>query len=236
MTELKRPGGALGSRPLHFFWIVDCSGSMIDDRIATVNHAITTTLPPMKEEAKDNPNAQVMIRTLKFENSASWITPAPVRLEDFEWTNLKAETQALTSMGKAFELLADQLSIPPMTERALPPVLVLLSDGQPTDDYKPALEKLLNLPWGRKSVRIAIAIGKGADIGVLQEFTGNNERVLQANNPETLVKMIKWASTLVTQVAAPPSREVGGTPAGDNVVLNTGSIPQPSGTPAADVW
>ena len=28
MEELRRPGGELASRPLHFFWMVDCSGSM----------------------------------------------------------------------------------------------------------------------------------------------------------------------------------------------------------------
>ena len=31
MGEMKRPGGELASRPLHFFWIVDCSGSMYGD-------------------------------------------------------------------------------------------------------------------------------------------------------------------------------------------------------------
>lgn len=37
---LKRPGGELASRPLHFFWVVDCSGSMYGEKIGTVNHAI----------------------------------------------------------------------------------------------------------------------------------------------------------------------------------------------------
>ena len=37
---LKRPGGELASRPLHFFWIVDCSGSMYGEKIGTINHAI----------------------------------------------------------------------------------------------------------------------------------------------------------------------------------------------------
>lgn len=77
-----------------------------------------------------------------------------------------------------------------MTDRALPPVIVLLSDGQPTDDYKKSLDKLLHLPWGKKAVRIAISIGQDADDDVLQQFTGNRELVLQANNPQALVKMI----------------------------------------------
>lgn len=33
MGAMKRPGGELASRPLHFFWIVDCSGSMYGERL-----------------------------------------------------------------------------------------------------------------------------------------------------------------------------------------------------------
>lgn len=62
---LKRPGGELASRPLHFFWVVDCSGSMYGEKIGTVNHAIQSTIPEMVDAAKDNPNAQLLVRTLK---------------------------------------------------------------------------------------------------------------------------------------------------------------------------
>ena len=89
-------------------------------------------------------------------------------------------------MGQALKLVADQLKIPPMTDRALPPVLVLITDGQPTDDFKSGLQALMNEPWGKKAVRIGIAIGSDADEKVLQDFIGNPEiRPLQANNSET---------------------------------------------------
>ena len=44
MAALKRPGGELASRPLHFIWVVDCSGSMCGEKIGTVNHAIQSTM------------------------------------------------------------------------------------------------------------------------------------------------------------------------------------------------
>lgn len=135
---LKRPGGELASRPLHFFWVVDCSGSMYGEKIGTVNHAIQSTIPEMVDAAKDNPNAQLLVRTLKFSTGATWVTPDPVNIEDFAWDDLDAG--GVTDLGKAFEMLAAQLTIPPMTDRALPPVIVLLSDGQPTDDYKKSLD------------------------------------------------------------------------------------------------
>ena len=87
---LKRPGGELASRPLHFFWVVDCSGSMYGEKIGTVNHAIQSTIPEMVDAAKDNPNAQLLVRTLKFSTGATWVTPNPVNIEDFAWDDLDA--------------------------------------------------------------------------------------------------------------------------------------------------
>lgn len=154
--------------------------------------------------ADNNPNAQLLIRALQFSSGASWITSSPVPVEDYGWEDMDAN--GLTELGKAFDLLAAQLSIPPMPERALPPVIVLLSDGQPTDDYKKSIEKLKKLPWFRKAVKIAISIGQDADDEVLIEFTGNKELVLQANNATALAKMIKWASTTASMVSAPSSK------------------------------
>jgi uncharacterized protein YegL len=95
-----------------------------------------------------------------------------------------------------------------MTDRALPPVLVLISDGQPTDDYQSGLEALMGQPWGKKAVRIAISIGADADPEVLQKFIGNSEiKPLQANNPEALVRYIKWVSTAVLKAASSPASQ-----------------------------
>ncbi len=237
--KLKRPGGELSSRPLHFFWVVDCSGSMYGEKIGAVNHAIQSTIPDMVDAANDNPNAQLLVRTLKFATGASWVTPTPVPIEDFAWDDLDAN--GITDLGKAFDLLAAQLTIPPMTDRALPPVIVLLSDGQPTDDYKKSLDKLLHLPWGKKAVRIAISIGQDADDDVLQEFTGNRELVLQANNPQALVKMIKWASTAASLVSAPASRvvdqdKVDSSGSNAPLVLDMNTIPDTNDIDADDVW
>lgn len=242
-TILRRPGGELATRPLHFIWIVDCSGSMFGEKIGTVNHAIQSTIPEMADAARNNPNARLLVRTLKFATGACWVTQSPIPIEDFAWDDLDAN--GVTDMGKAFDLLAAQLTIPPMTDRALPPVLVLLSDGRPTDDYKASLDRLLRLPWGKKAVRIAISIGQDADDDVLAQFTGNRELVLQANNPQALVQMIKWASTAASQVSSPASKpmlmgaaDLRKTPSATNapLILDMNNIPDPSSVGADDVW
>ena len=210
MQELQRPGGELATRPIHFFWVVDCSGSMYGEKIGIVNNTIQECIPEMRNSADNNPNAQLLIRALQFSSGASWITTSPVPVETYSWEDMEAN--GLTELGKAFDLLAAQLSIPPMPARALPPVIVLLSDGQPTDDYKKSLDKLKGMPWFRKAVKIAISIGQDADDDVLIEFAGNKELVLQANNATALAKMIKWASTTASMVSAPSSKPMNSTP------------------------
>lgn len=210
MQELQRPGGELATRPIHFFWVVDCSGSMYGEKIGIVNNTIQECIPEMRNSADNNPNAQLLIRALQFSSGASWITTSPVPVENYSWEDMEAN--GLTELGKAFDLLAAQLSIPPMPARALPPVIVLLSDGQPTDDYKKSLDKLKGMPWFRKAVKIAISIGQDADDDVLIEFTGNKELVLQANNATALAKMIKWASTTASMVSAPSSKPMNSIP------------------------
>ncbi|HQE94072.1 MAG TPA: VWA domain-containing protein [Anaerolineae bacterium] len=203
----KRPGGQLATRPLHFIWIADASGSMKDDgKIQALNMAIREAIPHMQKVAAENPNAQVLVRAIKFSSGAQWHISQPTPVEDFKWVDLKAD--GVTDMGKALSMVADQLKIPPMTDRALPPVLVLISDGQPTDSFEKGLQKLMDEPWGKKAVRIAIAIGQDADHSVLQKFIGHSEiKPLQANNPEALVNYIKWVSTAVLKSASSPASQ-----------------------------
>jgi len=66
----------------------------------------------------------------------------------------------------------------------------------------------MDQPWGKKAVRIAIAIGADADHDVLQKFIGHVEiKPLQANNPESLVNYIKWVSTAVLKSASSPASQ-----------------------------
>jgi uncharacterized protein YegL len=237
----RRPGGELATRPLHFIFIADCSGSMgSDGKIQALNTAIHEAVPHMQKVADDNPNAQVLVRAVSFGSGAQWHISQPTPVADFKWTDLSASGE--TDMGKALLAVADQLRIPPMTDRALPPVLVLISDGQPTDDFESGLRALLDEPWGRKAVRIAIAIGRDADTEVLERFIGNPEvKPLSANSPEALVKYIRWASTAVLKSASSPAAQSGAeTPAGDPASTPPAPVPVPAAPdPAAavdDVW
>jgi uncharacterized protein YegL len=231
----KRPGGELATRPLHFFWICDCSGSMQSDgKIQSLNNAIKEAVPHMQKAVDENPNAQVLVRVLRFSDGAQWHLAEPTPVADFRWTDLKAG--GMTDMGRALTLIGEQLRIPPMSDRALPPVLVLISDGQPTDDFETGLKNMMEVPWARRAVRIGIAIGADADHDTLRKFIGNPEiPLLQANNAETLVNYIRWASTAVLKAASSPaSQSRGATPAAGNVPIP--APPAAGGVTVEDVW
>jgi len=215
---MKMPGGEnkFAGRPLHFIWILDCSGSMkANGKIQALNTAIREAIPALQQAARDNPEAQVLVRALRFSRGAQWHIAVPTPAEDLRWEDVTAE--AHTDMGKALAMVAEEMKVPPMKPRSLPPVLVLVSDGQPTDDFSVGLKKLMDQPWGRAAVRLAIAIGQDADLDVLQRFIGMSpeERApLQADNAEMLVENIRWASTMGVAaskpglLAPPPSKPV----------------------------
>ena len=199
LPEMKMPGGdKFAGRPLHFIWILDCSGSMkANGKIQALNTAIREAIPALQQAARENPEAQVLVRALRFSRGAQWHIAVPTPVDELRWEDLTAD--AHTDMGKALAMVADEMKVPPMKPRSLPPVLVLISDGQPTDDFSVGLKKLMDQPWGRAAVRLAIAIGQDADLDVLQRFIGMSpeERApLQADNAEMLVENIRWASTI----------------------------------------
>jgi len=207
VTEVRMPGGPIASRPLHFVWIADCSGSMsTDGKIQTLNIAVREALPAMVAAADENPEVQVLTHVLAFSTGAHWLTPQPIPVESFSWVDLSAE--GVTDLGKALSLVADEFSVSKMPTRAVPPVVVLLSDGQPTDDWKKGLARFMSEPWGQKAVRIAIAIGRDADKDVLREFIGHGEiPVLEACNPDALTHYIRWVSTAVVSTVSSPASQ-----------------------------
>jgi uncharacterized protein YegL len=165
------PNVRLSNRPLHFFYLCDCSGSMAaQGKMQSLNQAIRQSLPGMARVARDNPEARVLVRAVAFSDQARWHIAEPTPVDGLQWRDL--EPRGVTAMGAALQLVAEQLHTPPMEERALPPVLVLISDGQPTDDFEAGLAWLMREPWAQKAVRLAIALGHDADLEVLQQFIG----------------------------------------------------------------
>lgn len=188
-------------QPLHLILLLDCSGSMAaDGKIQALNVAVREALPHLEDVSEANPHAHVLVRAIAFSTDAVWHLAQPTPASDVRWEDVEAG--GFTDLGSALELVIPELSAQRMEPNALPPALVLVSDGMPTDDYAPSLERLLRTDWGAQSVRVAIAIGRDADRGQLSEFMGTTAAPLAASNPEQLVDALRWATRRATVLAS----------------------------------
>jgi uncharacterized protein YegL len=191
-------------RQLHVILALDCSGSMRGDRIASLNYALRTALPELRSVATENPEVDVRVRVLRFASEASWHTPDAVPVGALVWTDLVADGE--THMGDALRLMAATLTKDAMPGRQLPPVVVIVSDGYPTDDFDAGFKAFFAADHAEAAVRIAIAIGSDADTDILQQFIRHpTMKPLRASNAAALVEHIKWATTAPVKAASSPT-------------------------------
>lgn len=184
------------------FYLVDTSGSMAGSKISALNTAVRETLPLIEEISKTNSDSKIKIAVLEFSSGCEWMYPAPKDIESFEWRDLQAS--GLTSLGAAYDNLSNKLSCSHgfMEEPtgSYAPVIILLSDGAPTDHPEHALEKLKSNNWYKAATKIAIAIGDDCVKSTLINFTGNEEGVLTVHNIDELKKLIQMVSVTASRV------------------------------------
>ena len=184
------------------FYLVDTSGSMCGSSIGTVNAAMEECIPMLKEVAQANDDSEIKVAIMQFSSGCSWITPAtgPVGLDDIIWNDLQAG--GLTEFGTALIELDKKLSRNEFLKSqtgAYAPVILLLSDGGPTDNWEVGLNKIKQNNWFKHAIKIAIDIESGSDRRVLAEFTGNPEAILDAKDTATLKKMIHKVSVRASE-------------------------------------
>jgi uncharacterized protein YegL len=181
---------------------------MRGEKIQSLNYAIANALPEMRRAAAGNPYVRVLVRTLRFATHADWMNAEPVPLASFQWRDIDANGE--TAMGEALLRVADALAELRSGGRFVPPVLILVTDGLPTDTlFDEGLRRLMHEPLGREAIRLAVAIGGDADLQRLQEFIGNPDiRPLRANNSDALARMISFASKSGISLSSTPGSNI----------------------------
>jgi uncharacterized protein YegL len=193
---------AVPQRTLRFVYILDCSGSMrADGKIQALNIAIGDSIALLRAATEDLPSVRVELQVVRYADGAEWHIETPTPLADVRWRPVQA-ADGFSDLGAALRLVTASLrSIDPAAP-LLPPVLVLLADGQATDDFRPALQALTAEALGAQALRLAVAIGKDADLGLLQEFIGTDSRYtpVRAGEPEAIVDAVEWVVSAASRL------------------------------------
>ena len=200
-------------RTMVLFFLVDTSGSMTGDKIGAVNSAIEEVLPELKDISESNADAQIKIAALKFATEAEWCYNAPIEAENFRWNYLNAS--GVTAFGTACEKLNEKLSSKAFMSDAtgsFAPAILLMTDGEPTDNWRDGLNKLRQNSWFKHAIKVGIAIGNDANKSIIAEFTGTPEAVLEVHQREALKKMIQFVSVRASQIASKGSGVDAGNP------------------------
>jgi len=188
------------------YYFIDTSAAMTGVTIATVNSTMRKLLPELKNIDSRNFDVELKIAVLKFDDSAEWVTYKPVAVGDFQWSNL--ETGGCSNLGEACKLLENKLSKNEFQEEPtdyVVPVIFLMSDGQPTDNFNDGLNVLKRNKWFKYAIKTAIAIGNDAREDVLAQFTGNAKAVVAAHNPEQLEHWIRFVSVTAMKMCSKSS-------------------------------
>lgn len=197
-------------RTMVLFFVVDTSGSMSGEKIGTVNSAIEEIVPELKDISETNADAQIKVATLAFSTGTQWVNEKPIAAENFRWNYLDAG--GVTDLGEACIQLNEKLSRNEFMSDvtgSFAPAIFLMSDGEPTDNYKHGLDKLKQNNWFKKAIKVAVAIGDDANQNILAEFTGNSEAVITVHHPEALKKWIKFVSVTASQIGSKSSNATG---------------------------
>ena len=192
---------AIARKTMTLFFLVDTSGSMYGEKIGSLNEAVRETIPDLNDLSVSNPDAAIKIAALQFDSDVKWLYPQPIEAEKFQWNDLQAD--GLTALGGALDELNSKLSKSQFMQEAAgsyAPVIILLSDGGPTDDFDAALERIKKNNWFKHAIKVAIAIGNDADKNVLAQFAGTSEAVFEVHNKAALRASIMFVSVTSSQV------------------------------------
>jgi uncharacterized protein YegL len=195
---------AVPRKTMVLFFVIDTSGSMAGFKIGSVNQAIDEVIPEIKDISATNADAQIKIAVLQFDSGCRWITSSgPIEAEQFHWNQISA--QGVTDFGSACKELGSKLSTKEYMKEAsgsFAPAIILLSDGEPTDNWQPALDQLKQNSWFKSAIKVALAVGDDANYAVLEQFTGTNEAVIPIHNRGELKRTIKFVSVRASMVAS----------------------------------
>lgn len=182
------------ARRLPVYLVLDTSGSMTGEPIEAIKNGLSTLLTALRSDPQALETACLSVIT--FDSDARQVVPL-TDLASFQEPTLTA--QGTTSMGEALSLVSSCIErevqkAGPENKGDWKPLVFLMTDGQPTDDWQRGLSNFRNVKTG---MVVACAAGSGADATILKQIT-DNVVMLDTADKATIAAYFKWVSSSIT--------------------------------------
>lgn len=181
-------------RRLPVYLLLDTSTSMSGEPIEAVKTGVQLLVSTLRQDPYALETAFLSIIT--FDSSAKQIVPL-TELPSFQFPGLQAS--GTTALGEALGLLAERIDAEVARTTAdakgdWKPLVFIMTDGMPTDDWRKGLERLEQT---RTGIVVACAAGQGVDTSVLKQIT---EAVVSLDTADTntIKAFFKWVSASVS--------------------------------------
>jgi uncharacterized protein YegL len=187
-------------RKKRLFVLMDLSPSMEvpPTKINAANDAMRSSLAKLKQKSLGQERSDVELSVIGFSDRAWPIKSGPV--QSLEWEHVPVTGSgtrigaALQEVAKEFVAMQNQRDV-----RYGQSVVILVTDGQPRDDWQAELREMLASEVGAKCLRLGIGVGDDADLNMLHEFMGLDplRLPLLAKNAEEIVRHIEFGTTVL---------------------------------------
>lgn len=178
--------------------LLDTSGSMYGDKINSLNDAVGKMIGTFtKEESQAN---EFLVSIITFGGTAS-LAYSPTPASELAYTSLYADGG--TPLGAAIDLAKTLIEDREQTpSRAYRPLIVLVSDGVPTDSWETRLDHFIQDGRSGKCDRMALGIGReaygGAGRVTLERFiAGTGHPVFEARDAGEIHNFFKFVTMSV---------------------------------------
>ncbi|WP_281747026.1 vWA domain-containing protein [Helicobacter suis] len=192
-------------RFIPIFLLLDTSSSMSTNmnggqtRIGCLNDCVQTMIDLLKEEAKRENVSKLAVITFGA-GGVKLQTPLS-KIESIQFSPLG--TGGNTPLGMALELTRDYIqNKDTFPGKFYTPYVVMVSDGEPNDDWQGPLHDFIHNKENRssKSVRYSVFIGnEGEEPQAVHDFSGSPNQVYYVNDVQSLINCFKAITASVTQ-------------------------------------